>query len=355
MKKVAIVGIQGVPGNYGGFESLVENIIGTNCAPDIHYTIFCSSADMPVRLKEYKGCRLKYIGLHANGISSILYDIVSMICVVKGFDTILVLGTSGCIFLPVLKLLSKSKLIVNIDGLEHRREKWGKFARCFLRFSEKCAVRNANVIIADNKGIQNYVAETYHKSSELIAYGGNHVLRTVSKEQQQAILEQYGLGGEEYAITVCRIEPENNCHLTLKAFAQMGKMLVFVGNWKHSLYAQNLYKEYTGMKNIKLLDAIYDLDKLFVLRSNASYYIHGHSAGGTNPSLVEAMFFGHPIIAYNVIYNRETTHNQAYYFSSTDELIQILSRKNLNGMSLKQIANNNYTWHIIAKQYESLY
>lgn len=193
---IAIVGIQGVPANYGGFESLVENIIGENSSPSIHYTIFCSSADMPDRRKEYKGCDLKYIGLHANGISSIPYDILSMMRAVRGFDTILVLGTSGCIFLPILKLLSKSKIVVNIDGLEHRREKWGKWARRFLRLSEACAVRNADVVIADNKGIQDYVTETYHQPSELIAYGGDHVMRNVTKEKQQAVLEQYGLKDE---------------------------------------------------------------------------------------------------------------------------------------------------------------
>lgn len=353
--KVAIIGIQGVPSHYGGFESLVENIIGENCSRDIHYTIFCSSLDMANRQKEYKGCRLKYVGLHANGISSIPYDILSMIRAIRGYDTILVLGTSGCIFLPILRLLSRSKIVVNIDGLEHRREKWGKWARRFLRFSEVLAVRNAGVVIADNKGIQDYVTETYHKPSELIAYGGDHVIRNVPEEQQQTILKQYGLNDHEYAITVCRIEPENNCHLTLKAFSQTNKTLVFIGNWQHSPYAQNLYREYKNIANIKLLDSIYELDTLFTLRSHAACYVHGHSAGGTNPSLVEAMFFGCPIIAYNVIYNRETTQNQAYYFSSVDELVQILSRKNLDGSSMKQIAEKKYTWRYIAKQYEALY
>ena len=120
MKKVAIIGIQGVPSHYGGFESLVENIIGNNCSTGIHYTIFCSSVDMPDRRKEYKGCRLEYVGLHANGASSVPYDILSMMRAIRGFDTILVLGTSGCMFLPVLKRLSRSKIIVNIVGLEHR-------------------------------------------------------------------------------------------------------------------------------------------------------------------------------------------------------------------------------------------
>lgn len=358
--EVVIVGTQGVPAAYGGFESLVENIIGENCSPDIHYTVFCSSADMPDRRSEYKGCSLKYVGLHANGISSVPYDIISMIRAVRGFDVVLILGTSGCIFLPVLRLLSKSRLIVNIDGLEHRREKWGRLAKCFLRFSERCAVRNADVVIADNKGIQDYVTDTYHLKSELIAYGGDHVLRNVHEERQKEILARYGLESGKYAITVCRIEPENNCDMILEAFAKSGKNLVFIGNWQHSPYAQHLHRKYAGFSsgggyNLRLTDAVYDLDVLYTLRSHAACYVHGHSAGGTNPSLVEAMFFGRPVLAYDVVYNRETTHGLAYYFSTAEELSGLVSRDDLDGAALKRVAEENYTWRHIAEQYETLY
>ncbi len=208
---------------------------------------------------------------------------------------------------------------------------------------------------ADNKGIQDYVTETYHRSSELIDYGGDHVIRNVTEEQQQAILKRYGLHDIKYAISVCRIEPENNCHVTLQAFAQSGKPFVFIGNWEHSPYAKKLRKDYAEVQNIKMLNAIYDLDTLFTLRSNAAYYVHGHSAGGTNPSLVEAMFFGMPIIAFDVVYNRETTHNQGYYFSTTDDLVRILSLPNLSEASIKEYAQTHYTWKLIAGQYEQLY
>ena len=104
MKKVAIIGSQGIPANYGGFETLVENIIGDNCSDDIQYTVFCSSKDMPSNIKEHKGARLKYVPLRANGVQSIPYDILSMMRSICGYDTILILGVSGCIFLPVFKL-----------------------------------------------------------------------------------------------------------------------------------------------------------------------------------------------------------------------------------------------------------
>ena len=164
MKQVAIVGIQGVPAKYGGFETLVENIIGDNCCSEVRYTVFCSGKDYATRMKTYKGAQLKYIPLfHANGIQSTPYDILSMLKCLRGYDAVVILGVSGCIFLPIFRLLYRKQLIVNIDGLEHRRAKWSKFARWFLRTSEAMAVRYADVVITDNKGIQDYVTDTYHK------------------------------------------------------------------------------------------------------------------------------------------------------------------------------------------------
>lgn len=359
MKKVAIIGTQGVPARYGGFETLVENILGDNASHEISYTVFCSSKDMDKKLKSYKNARLRYMPLHANGIQSIAYDILSMVKAVNRFDTILILGVSGCLFLPVFRLMFHKKLIVNIDGLEYRRQKWGRFAKFILRKSEEMAVKYANIIIADNKGIQDYVKETYSKPSVLIAYGGDHVNREVPVIKQVEVLNKYGLSDGLYAITICRIEPENNCHITLEAFAHSGKELVFVGNWTKSEYGRHLYSKYNTHKNIHLINSLYDLDALYTLRSHCHYYIHGHSAGGTNPSLVEAMFFGKPIFAFDVLYNRETTMNKACYFKDDESLISLLDKSETElssvGASMIKIANKHYLWKDIAKKYEDLY
>ena len=152
--KVAIVGTQGVPANYGGFESLVENLLGDNCPEDVEYTVFCSSKDMPDQLSSHKNACLKYIPLHANGFQSIPYDMLSLCRCLKGYDVVMVLGVSGCLFLPIFRIFNRRRLIINIDGLEHRREKWGKLARWVLKTSEAMAIRFADIIIADNKGIQ---------------------------------------------------------------------------------------------------------------------------------------------------------------------------------------------------------
>lgn len=355
MKKVVIIGTVGVPASYGGFETLVENIIGENASEGIEYTIFCSSKSYEVQLSEYKGAKLKYVSLKANGAQSTPYDILSMMKTTNKYDVALVLGVSGCIFLPIFRLWFRNKLIVNIDGLEHRRGKWGKFAKWFLRKSEAMAVRYADVVVADNKGIQDYVTEVYHRDSALIAYGGDHVERKVADEVQNKVLTEYGVEKGMYAISVCRIEPENNCHVILEAFSKTNKKLIYIGNWERSEYGKALKEKYSKFPNINIHTPEYDLDTLYVLRSHAAMYIHGHSAGGTNPSLVEAMFFGKPIFVFDVIYNRATTDEQAYYFKDSDSLLQQINQEGLNGEAMRTVAQKQYTWRKIASQYEALY
>ncbi len=360
MKRVAIIGTQGVPAQYGGFESLVENLIGQSSDSDMQYTVYCSAKAYKEKLAEYEGAKLKYVNFEANGVQSVVYDIVSLVRASRGSDVVLVLGVSGCCFLPIYRIFAPNKkLVINIDGLEHRRDKWGRCAKWFLKWSEKMAVKYADVIIADNRGILDYVKEEYEQEATLIAYGGDHAVANVIAENEQGeMLSRYNLCRGQYMMTVCRIEPENNCHVTLEAFSRTDRQLVFVGNWDKSEYGRDLKARFAKYNNILMLDPIYDVDTLYALRNNASVYIHGHSAGGTNPSLVEAMFFGKPIVAYNVVYNRETTDNKAMYFRDVDELYAIITQDTSHfreqGAALRLVAEERYRWQRVVKQYERI-
>ncbi len=357
MKRVAIIGSVGVPAAYGGFETMVENIIGDNASDSLSYTVFCSSKDLPNGATSYKGAKLRYVPLRANGVQSIVYDIWSMLKVLSGYDVVLVLGVSGCSFLPVFKLLSRSRVVVNIDGMEWRRAKWNGFAKWFLKFSESVAVGYADVVIADNQGIVDYVADEYDCKAELIAYGGDHVVCDVAESERDALLSKYGVEAGNYAISICRIEPENNCATILEAVAQSGMKMIFIGNWERSEYGRELKSKYSKFENINIVDALYDLRETYILRHNSGLYLHGHSAGGTNPSLVEAMHCGCNMVAFDVVYNRETTENQAVYFSDVDSLVEVLDGKSASETSAKmvEIAQRRYCWRQIAQQYESLY
>lgn len=356
-KKVAIIGTAGLPAKYGGFESLAEYLT-KELAKSFDITVYCSGKHVRNSPKIHNDASLKYIPIQANGMQSIFYDIVSMLHALFFADIFLILGVSGCVLLPFLRFFTNKRLIVNIDGLEWKRDKWGKLAKWFLKYSETVAVKYADVVIADNKVIQDYVHEAYGKKSELIEYGADHVNKIAIEKD---LLETYTFLKEKYAFSVCRIEPENNLHLIIEAMAQQNKIpLVIVGNWHASQYGIDLKSKYADKDHVFLLDPIYEQNKLNQLRSNCTIYLHGHSAGGTNPSLVEAMHLELPIFAFDVAYNRETTEQQAKYFSSSKELLELVENSNESflqaiGNKMIKISEKRYRWDLIAAQYSKLF
>lgn len=350
MKNVAVIGTVGIPACYGGFESLVENLTSYSSS-NIKYHVFCSSKSYPEQLTEYNGASLSYIPLSANGIQSIPYDIYSLICCLfKRPDVTLILGVSGCLFLPIYRLFSNSKIVTNIDGLEWKREKWGRLAKKFLKLSESFAVKFSDVIITDNKAIGDYVDAEYSKSNVVIAYGGDH-----------SIISGVDVGPtDDYFLSLCRIEPENNVQMILEAFLNSQQKLKFVGNWDASEFGRDLKRKFATSPNIQILDPIYDINQLYKLRSQCKGYVHGHSAGGTNPSLVEAMHFEKPIFSFDCSFNRYSTENRAFYFDSAKGLLNLIDTSTIkslvdNAKFMKAIANDNYTWEKVNSNYERLY
>jgi glycosyltransferase involved in cell wall biosynthesis len=356
-KKIAIIGTVGLPSNYGGFETLTEYLT-KDLGDRFDITVFCSSTSYKTKLKTHNNAKLKYLPLNANGIQSILYDIISIFYALLFADTLLVLGVSGCIVLPLVKLISTKKIIVNIDGIEWRRAKWGRFSKSFLKYSEKIAVTFADAIVTDNRVIQQYVKNSYNIESTYIPYGGDHVSKKTITTQ---VLKQFTFLNTQYAFKVCRIEPENNIHIILEAFVNTSTInFVIIGNWANSTYSKNLKLQYAHFKNIYMLDPIYNQDILNQIRSNCFLYIHGHSAGGTNPSLVEAMSLGLPVCTYDVSYNRETTSNSAIYFKDSIALQSLLQNQdtsllNINARKMLLLASDNFTWQKIATAYENLF
>jgi glycosyltransferase involved in cell wall biosynthesis len=354
-KKVAVIGTVGIPAKYGGFETLTENLT-LHLHEKIDFTVFCSSRNISVKQKSYNQAALFYLPLSANGIQSIPYDIFSLFWAATKCSTILILGVSGCISLPIFRLLyPRKRLVINIDGLEHKREKWILPIKKFLKYSEKLAVKYADEIIADNASIYNYLLKEYKCNSNLIAYGGDNSTKTSLLKSTK---KQFNLP-DKYAFKVCRIEPENNIHLVLEAFFTLKTALVIIGNWNNSKYGRALKEKYHSCPNIILLDPIYNPSILNQIRSNCFVYVHGHSAGGTNPSLVEAMFVGLPVIAYDISYNRETTYNKSLYFKTANELSAIMNNINEQELvavsnKLKDVSNHNYKWEKIANEYYNI-
>lgn len=354
--KISIVGTVGLPAKYGGFETLVENLVAYHEKNNLgeSLVVYCSAKNYKNKQQFYKAAQLRYLPIAANGPQSILYDFVSIILSIvrDRADVILILGVSGALALPFARMFSNAKVITNIDGVEWKRGKWNAIASAFLRYSERIAVRYSHIVIADNQGIAEHVTELYGVDSTVIAYGGDHVLGIEKPRNMDIPLPS------EYYFSVCRVEVENNLHVILEAFDESlaNESVVIVGNWKNSQYGIELLQKYSDSSNIYLLDPIYDLGILRALRENCKGYVHGHSAGGTNPSLVEAMWFQKPIYCFNCNYNVHTTEGEASYFISNLDLEKCVKQSTDDtdarvGERMLQIAKSKYTWDAIASKY----
>lgn len=355
--KVAIVGTNGLPGRYGGWDQLLNHLTN-NLKDKFSFIVYTSSYNAVKGLKEYNGAKLKIVPLKANGVQSVIYDAVSLLHASIFYDVILVLGTSGCVFLPIIRLFGK-KIILNPDGSEWKRGKWSKPVQRFLHLSEKFGVKYADIVVSDNKIIQEYISSAYKKESELIEYGGDNASYVPMTNETE---KKYSIKSHSYAFKVCRIEPENNIDMILEAFKGSPLTFVLVGNWNNSNYGKSVRAKYKVYSNLRLLDPIYDQKCLDELRGNCCLYIHGHSVGGTNPSLVEAMNLGLCCVVFNVEYNIETTESKATYFSSTSELKEILAGyidHSINvssiGSTMNEIGKRRYTWDRITQKYADVF
>jgi len=353
--KIAIVGTQGVPARYGGFETLAENLLDLK-NHGAFITVYCSGKvyDKSERSVNYKGARLRYIHLNANGKTSIAYDLICLTHACATNDKVILLGASAAPFLPLFKVFFGNKIIVNTDGLEWSRQKWGKIARYYLKLSEWCILRFSHSVIADNMAIKEYYQVKHGVDSEFIAYGGD-------QPREYRPYSNLRTRKKNYAVNVSRTVPENNLHLILESFSLQARFdLVIFGDWEGSDYGKTLYARFHEFDQIVMLPPMYnDEAHKNWIRKNATMYVHGHGAGGTSPGLVEAMSMGLPIISFDVSFNRATTHGHAEFFETTEDLIHILTSTEmgrfdvLSRLSLKT-AKEHYRWNDIVLQYLAL-
>ena len=288
-----------------------------------------------------------------------MFDCKSLWDAAKGeYDVIMVLGFGPGLLIPFLGESVKSKIVLNFGGLDWKRNKWNCIARFIIRLCEKLLVRNSAKVIADNNKIRTYITKEYDRDSTLIFYGGDQATPLPVTEDLRV---KYPFLNGKYAFEVARIQSDNNIEMLMQAFIKARKMpLVLVGNWSSTEWGRIIKAKYEHKEWLVLLEAIYDKKILDVLRSNCYVYVHGHSAGGTNPSLCEAMYLGLPILAFSNGYNENTTFLKARYFKNADDLcnlINSISDKELKEMRpmMREIAEKNYKWEHIAREYEKVF
>ncbi|MGZ5135230.1 MAG: DUF1972 domain-containing protein [Flavitalea sp.] len=320
--KIGIIGTRGIPNQYGGFEQFTEFV-----APALvkrgHDVYVYNSSLHPYTEPKWNGVKLIVCYDPENRLGTFGQFIYDLNCIrdtrKRNFDVILQLGyTSSSVWSFLFP--KKSAVVTNMDGLEWKRSKYSKTVQRFLKKAERWAANNSDKLIADSKGIQQYLFNKYKKESDFIAYGA-----TVFNNPNESIPGKYRVVPNKYNLLIARMEPENNIENILKGYQQstIQDTLLLIGNYTNS-YGSFLRQQYQD-ERIRFLGPVYDMDQLNDLRHFSHLYFHGHSVGGTNPSLLEAMASNALIVAHDNVFNRAVLEAEAFYFSTAEEITEILN------------------------------
>jgi glycosyltransferase involved in cell wall biosynthesis len=354
--KLAIIGTNGIPAKYGGFETLAENL-AIKLSQQYEIEVYCSLPNQVEKLDHFNGAKLIYLPLKANGWQSFFYDFISSMRAFLRSDVILILGPACGLVIPG-RYFFRKKVLVNHGGLdEWKREKYSFFKRGLVWINHYAAAKFSNINIVDNMELEASLRSNFNVSSKVIRYGGDHVL---TNHGNDCLVDKYSFASKPYFLCVARAQVDNNLHMILEAFASnKNDTLVMISNWRVSDYALELQQKYKSFENIILLDAIYDQSELNFIRKNASCYVHSHSRCGTAPSLVEAISLELPVISYDCATNRETTHGNALFFTcakSLESIIESISKTDLArlGSLNGELARKYYTWDEVSRQYSEL-
>ena len=359
MKKVVLIGTNGVPAQYGGIETLAEYLT-RDLNEDYDLYCYCSKSMKQQQLMCYNNTKLIYVPLKANGWQSIIYDAWTILRSLWKHDVLVVLGCS-CPPALCFKIFTKKHIVLNaIGGKETEKirgpKAFGKVEVAIKKWMERIQAHYADYVIIDNAANIKSFEKKHGRKPLLVEYGGDHaVVEPITEDS----LMKYPFLNKQYDVTVSRAQEDMNIHMVIDAYKQVSeRTVVIISNWQKSDYGRKLYEEnYCKYPNIILLNAIYNQQELNIIRSNASLYLHTHSMCGTAPSLVEAMYLNLPVICFKVQTNLETTENKSIYFENVSEFVGILKGINddiINRLKqdMHEIAVRRYNWKRISALYK---
>jgi glycosyltransferase involved in cell wall biosynthesis len=356
--RIAMIGTRGVPAKYGGFETAVEEV-GRRLVERGHEVIvFCRHGDddrsehLGMRLVHLPAVRHKVLETLSHTGLSVLHREA------RSADVAIVFNAANAPLLPVLRAAGVPTA-VHVDGLEWQRSKWGPSGRRYYRASERLAVRWADALIADARGIQDHYRATHAAESVFIPYGAPLLDRPALHR-----LAELGLEPGGYHLVVARFEPENHVREALNAcVASSARLpLAVVGSAPYSQdYTAELHRVAASEDRVRMLGPVWDQQLLDALYAGCTTYVHGHSVGGTNPSLLRAMGAAAPVLAFDVTFNREVLGESGVFWPDASVLAEQLAlaeasrdRTRKRGLMGRDRAAAQYTWAGVAEQYESL-
>jgi glycosyltransferase involved in cell wall biosynthesis len=353
--KIAIIGTRGIPNNYGGFEQFAE-YLSVGLVNKGHEVFVYNSHNHIFKDNIYKGVKIIHCYDPEYLIGTTGQFIYDLNCILnsrkQNFDIILQLGyTSSSIWNRLMP--KKSILVTNMDGIEWKRSKFSNRVQKFLKYAEGLAVKYSDYFIADSIGIQQFLKKDYQVESTYIPYGAE-----IMKNPDSNILRKYNLKEYNYDIVIARMEPENNIEMIIEGYLDSKKErdLVVVGSLetKFGKYISEKYND----NSIKYLGFVSGIENLNSLRNFSNLYFHGHSVGGTNPSLLEAMASNSLIFAHDNIFNKSILEGDAYYFTTSEQISDLMNDKikeNKFVINNKDKIKNLYSWNKITDDYNSFF
>lgn len=380
MQHVFIIGSRGLPAQYGGFETFVDQLVSHQVSPDIQYHVACLSNDQAYQHFDYKGVDCFTIKAPKLGPACVIaYDMMAINYALKVIKKqgikkpiFYILGnTIGAFVAPFARKIHKmgGKFYINPDGLEWKRAKWAKPIQAYLKYSEKIMTRHADLVISDNPGIESYIKEAYPWSkTTYIAYGTDLSSTNLTSQDRKVreLYHKWQTQEKNYYLILGRFVPENNYETAIREFmaSSTKRDLVIICNHEGNPYFEEL-RARTGFDQdprIKFVGTVYDQDLLKYIRKEAFAYIHGHEVGGTNPGLLEALAqtdlnlvlgvsFNQTVAKDSAQYWTKETGNLAHLIDQVDPLEDVSEWGQLAKANMKQ----NFTWEKIVGEYEELF
>ena len=380
MQHVFIIGSRGLPAQYGGFETFVDQLVSHQVSPDIQYHVACLSNDQAYQHFDYKGVDCFTIKAPKLGPARVIaYDMMAINYALKlikkqGIEQPIfyVLGnTIGAFVAPFARKIHKigGRFYINPDGLEWKRAKWAKPIQAYLKYSEKIMTRHADLVISDNPGIESYIKEAYPWSkTTYIAYGTDLSPTSLTSQDSKVreLYQKWQTQEKNYYLILGRFVPENNYETAIREFmaSSTKRDLVIICNHEDNPYFEEL-RARTGFDQdprVKFVGTVYDQDLLKYIRKEAFAYIHGHEVGGTNPGLLEALAQTDLNLVLGVSFNQTVAKDTAQYWTKeTGNLAHLIdqvdSLEDVSewGQRAKANMKQNFTWEKIVGEYEELF
>lgn len=355
--KIGIIGTRGIPNNHGGFEQFAE-YLSVGLVKRGHEVSVYNSHNHPFQEKEFNGVQIIHCKDPEHKMGTAGQFFYDRNCIrdsrKRNFDILLQLGyTSSSVW---GRMLPKKTTVIttNMDGLEWKRSKYSKSTQRFLLYAEKLGVKHSHHLIADSLGISTYLEEKYKRKATYIPYGADKFTNPDS-----SVLSEYSVEEYNYDMLIARLEPENNIETILDGVRKNEIKRPFLVIGKHETkFGEYLKAKFKDCNNIVFLGGIYNLVHLNNLRHFSNLYFHGHSVGGTNPSLLEAMASNALICAHNNVFNASILNEDGFFFESTEDVLNLLQTVNHSDNLSKLKANQAkiddlYSWDRIIESYEN--